>query len=518
MTVGPTAIQERLTGDKDFRKSLRFSIGMFLFLCAIVGIQVSVGASVTLLTLIPFAIIICYFAYTDPFKGVMSLICFASIEGMYRYLAYFAVWEYLLTPAFSLTVLVIFLVRGNLNVTAGRRMPMLIAYVIAVGIGVTAIFNPLGVGIFGSLATFLVWYFIPMMMYPVVYFLKKKPTDIYVFCQILIVVGVFVSLVQLLQYSQGKGWTEAHFPGIEKTLNTSVGFTDARGAQQSSFRPAATTTTGGGAGMWARLSVIAAFVLFAILDKKFLTRLWLLIFGTIGVLGVFMCGTRIFIVFVAADLLFCSLYYANTIRALQKSVLILLAGGLLIRLAFSVSENVTGGFVSERYEKLFADPVTAYQTQRGASIPHAILTASTYPLGIGYSRGTGTRGEFEPGLARFGPGIGDRESQFGAYVSDIGIPGLVAYLALVIGLIANGVKQARQMRFLGTRLMACMGPSLLSSALVIWFAAPIMQGYGIYWIGMAMTFSLAEAEFKERERRRKVWEAQKAPALASAPS
>ncbi|MGC4046857.1 MAG: hypothetical protein QM758_23935 [Armatimonas sp.] len=332
-------------------------------------------------------------------------------------------------------------------------------------------------------------------------------------------VGVFVSLVQLLQYNQGPGWTQAHFPGIEKTLNTNVGFTDTKGAEQSSFRPAATTTTGGGAGMWARLSVIAAFVLFAILDKKFITRLLLLTCGTIGVMGVFLCGTRIFIVFVAADLLFCSVYYASTVRALQKSLLILLAGIVLIRVAFSVSENMTSGFVSDRFEKLFADPVTAYQTQRGASIPHAILTATTYPLGIGYTKGITTRGQFNLEATKFAPGIGDRESQFGAYVADIGIPGLVAYLVLVIGLIYNGVKQARGIHVTSTRMLACLGPSLLSGGFVIWFAAPIMQGYSIYWIVMAMTFSLSENEMKERERRRKVWEAQKTPpALASAPS
>ncbi|MGC4046858.1 MAG: hypothetical protein QM758_23940 [Armatimonas sp.] len=174
MLSGPTAVQESIAGDRNFRQSLRFSVGMFFFLCAIIVCQVFVGSFVTLLTLIPFTIIICYFAYSDPFKGVMSFICFASIEGMYRYLTYFAQWEYLLGPAYALIIITIFLVRGSFNVGSGRRLPMLMAFFAAVFIGVMAIFNPMGCGIFGSLATFLVWYFMPMVMYPTVYFLKRS--------------------------------------------------------------------------------------------------------------------------------------------------------------------------------------------------------------------------------------------------------------------------------------------------------------------------------------------------------
>ncbi len=508
---------ERLTTDHEFRQSLRFSVGMFLFLAAIVLTQMFLGVTATFLMLIPFTAIICYYAYNDPFKGVMCYLCFTAVEGMYRYISYFAQWEYMLSPAYALIIVTIFLAKGKIGTNTGRRLPVIGAFMAAVVLGVVAIFNPLGCGIVGSTATFLVWYFIPMVMYPVVYFVKKKPGDAYLFCLVLIAVGVLVSTVQMIQYMQGSAWTQAHFPGIEKTMNANVNYVDSHGLNKLSFRPASTTAIGGGAGMWARLSVIAAFVLFTVLEKKFVTRLFLLIFGGIGVLGVFLCGTRIFMVFVVADFLFCSLYYATTIKSLQKSLFIVAMGLVLIRISFSVSETITGGFVSERFEKLFADPVTAYQSNRKQAIPNAVLTASSYPLGIGYTKGVTTRGQFESGV-HFGPGIGDRESQFGAYVADVGVPGLVTYIFLVFSMIIVGVRQARRMRQMSLRLIACIGPSLLTGGFIVWFAAPIMQGYCVYWIAMALTFSLTEGEMIERERKRRVWESQKKLALAPPPA
>jgi hypothetical protein len=508
------AREEAGVADADFRSSLKFSVGMFLFLALIVAIQVFVGTTATLLTLIPFTILICYFGYQDPFKGVMVYLCFFSVEGMYRYLTRFAQWEYLLSPTYALILTTIFLGRGRLVAQAGRRLPALALFLGAIIIGVMAIFNPLGIGITGSVATFTVWYLIPMVMYPLVYFVKKRPGDAYLFCLILVVVGVTVSLVQMLQYTQGKAWTEAKFPGIEKTMDATVYYTNAVGASKTSFRPAATTSTGGGGGMWARLCVLSAFVLFAILDRRFVTRAVLLLVGMIGIMGVFLCGVRIAFIFVIADLIFWSLYSATGFRVLRKSLVLLVVGFVLMRISFSVSESMTGGFVSERFEKLFEDPVAAYQSNRQRAIPNAILTATNYPLGIGYSRGTGTRGEFEGG--KFGPGIGDRESQFGAYVADLGIPGLLVYVSLVGVLIYSGVRQTRRLKGTSESLIACIGPSLLSGGFVVWFGASIMSGNAIYWIAMGMTFSLTETELLERERRRRVWESQKQAALTPA--
>jgi hypothetical protein len=490
---------------------------MFLFLCAIVVLQVFAGTIATLLTLVPFTVIICYFGYRDPFKGVMAYLCFLAVEGMYRYLTKFATWEYLLSPFYALVLVAIFLARGQLATQVGRRLPAVSLFVLALSLGLVAIFNPLGAGITGSLATYLVWYFIPMMMYPIVYYVKKKPGDAYLFCLILVVIGVFVSLVQILQFVRGQAWTEATFPGIETTMDANVYFTDAKGLEKRSFRPASTTSIGGGGGFWARLCVLSAFVLSGVLDKRFVTRTMLLIVGMIGILGVFLCGVRNAFVLVAGDFIFWSLFSANGFKALRKSLVLLALGVLLMRFSFSLSESMTGGFVSERFEKFFEDPLAAYQSNRKTALSNAVLTATNYPLGIGYSRGVKTRGEHE--TIRFGAGIGDRESQFGAYVADLGVPGLLVYVFLAGTMIYGGVRQARRIRSTNQLLIACIGPSILAGACVVWFSASIMSGAAIYWMAMGMTFSMADMEQRERSRQRRVWESKNtSPALSSSPS
>ena len=457
---------------------------MFFFLMLTLFATVSAGSAGAYIMLLPFTIIIMNYSFKDPFKATMCYFCFLSYEGMYRYLSSFAQYSYFISPFYAIFIIYVAFNKGFLVVNSREKLPYAVIFIFIILIGFLQIFNPSGAGVISGVATFVVWYLFPMMMYPLLFNIKKNKNDLILFLLILIVVSVSTSIVALLQYSQGETWMLQKFPGSEKANKMGIGFHTANGVERGAFRPVGTGTQRGAYAAWSRLGMLPGFLFLTLPNSKNIFRIIGLGSIAINLFAIFISGTRTSLIMSIIDIILYLIFSSTSLKSIIRSSIILIVSIVFFRIAFSAASSNTDGFISQRFEGLLTDPTTTFQRDRGANIDIIGTLAMTVPFGVGYTRGTEGGGAVTDSTQ-------NRETQFSALIYDWGVPGMALMFLINIFIVVSCVRSGLKLKDPVLKLTTMTCGAFIGTHLIEWFGGPILQANYIHWFSAGIGLSLS---------------------------
>jgi hypothetical protein len=456
----------------DGMSAFKFAGLLFAYLCLIVVATIVGGATGAYFMLAPLVAATLYFAASDPAKALICFLSFLSMEGMYRYVINFAPASYVLSPVIAGLMVMVFQSRGNLVFNRSNTLPYVGLYLFILFIGFLQIFNPRGSGIYDGLATYSFWYFCPMVMFPIIYYVKIKKDSFSFFIIALVMISAFVSLVATLQYLQGSAWTYHYFPGSEKTNKMGLFFNS-----KSVFRPMSMSTIHGGYGFWSAMGILPAFIIISLQKIKISIRVICLLAIVIDIYAILISGTRSALMIVIMQVVIYVVLKINSVAsAIRVSLLLLVVFGVF-RGVFALAETNSAGFVADRFEDVLSNPAESYNKNRGSNLGVLLPMIAENPLGKGYQRGTAVAGATTDTT--------NRETQFAALISDWGVIGMVLMMVLSILFLVKmyGIRRVkRSMRY----SFIDMSIALMLAYIILYFVAAVLQANYFFWMLIAL--------------------------------
>jgi hypothetical protein len=459
--------------------AFKFVALLFSYLCLIIVATISVGAVGTYFLLAPLVAATLYFCVSDPVKALVCFLSFLSMEGMYRYVVNFSPASYVLAPVIAGLMVMVFQSRGNLVFNRSTTLPYAGLYSFILFIGFLQIFNPRGAGIFDGLASYSFWYFCPMIMLPIIYFVKLKKEDFPLFVMALIMISIFVSLVGILQYIQGSTWTYTHFPGSEKTNKMLLAFKSGY-----VFRPMSMSTLHGTFGFWSAMGVLPAFVIMGFKNVKVFIRSACLISLMINLYAILISGGRAALMLALMQLIIYFVLKINSITSAVRVSLLLLVIFGLFRGVFALAESNSGGFVGSRFEDVLSNPAESYEKNRGGNLSVILPMIAANPFGKGYLRGTEGAGMTTD--------TGNRETQFAALITDWGVIGMLTMMILSILFLGKMNQIRKEKVFMRYRFIE-IAFAIILTYIILYFIGPVLQANYFFW--MLIAFALRSRQF-----------------------
>lgn len=448
---------------------------LFAYLCFIIAATISFGAAGAYFLLAPLVGATLYFATSEPIKSLICFLSFLAMEGMYRYLVNFAGFSYVLSPLIFGLIVIALQSRGNLVFNRLNKLPYVGLYLFVLLIGFLQIFNPKGAGIYDGLATYSFWYFCPMMFFPVIYYVKLKRTDFSLFLISLIMISLLVSLVGILQHSQGSVWTYSHFPGSEKTNKMGLGFKSV-----SVFRPMSTSTMHGGYGLWSAMGILPAFFVIGLPKLKSSIKLICSTVLLVDLYAILISGGRAALMLAIIQIIIYAALKIDSLKSAIRVSLLLIVLFSIFKGAFSLAENSSSGFVGDRFEGILSNPTETFEKSRSGNLTALIPMIAESPFGKGYQRGTSGGGVSTDITS-------NRETQFAALIADWGLIGMVSMVILSV-LFLIKMYEIRKMKFKKKNNFVDISIALLISYIILYFAAPILQANYFFWMLIAFSF------------------------------
>ena len=288
-----------------------------------------------------------------------------------------------------------------------------------------------------------------------------------------------VGLVSFVQYLGGQDWTWAHFPGTKEVISQNMR-SMVKGEQISdiaSFKPPGTTGFGGGTSIFPAFMFPLTFALSMLSgDLKFSPRVKLCFYA---ILMAFIVIILINSVRSALVIAFCGvtvtvILIGSRLRARMRTSLI--ACAVLALGAWTISQSVSQGGVTNRFGSTLSNPTGALQDDRQTFFDNGLNIVSLSPFGVGLGR-TGAAG------ARLGGGGGDTlgftpfsEAYLGTIIFETGILGAIFITGILIMFMVLGYRAMVRLQEPDDRFLTA---SILSVFVVIFanfFVSPILLG------------------------------------------
>ena len=355
------------------------------------------------------------------------------------------------------------------------RLPPLSGYVLAfVAVVLVQVFNPSTDGIVrGLAATRPHLEFVPLFFFG--YVLMREQRHLRVFLLLVCVIAAVNGVVSLIQFNLAPAQLAAWGPGyaelIQGTGDVSgrIFYDEASGG--SFLRPFGLGADTGFAGFVGVLGVPAVLALIATANRRWAGRLGApLAIGII--LAVATSQTRSAVVAaVVALVAFAAFALASGRRALA------LAGvAALLAVAVGVTSSLSGSDNSaalDRYDSISPTSVLgATRESRGGSLGLLPAYAEQFPLGAGLGQ-VGPASSFGTRIAGDQPLSG--ETEFNFLVVELGIIGLLVFLALQLRLLALSAR-LRRVADPETRLLLAGCAAPLFAIAASWIAGPVSAG------------------------------------------
>jgi hypothetical protein len=354
------------------------------------------------------------------------------------------------------------------------------------------LFHPNAISLFASLASFKV-HLTMLVLFFLGYSQCRSLDKIERAMLIVGLLGTFISLVGLLQYLQGS----------ESLYSLSSIYRDRSEAIGGDFRPWSTTNAPGGISFGAFISTACWLGLINSENTPYNRKIAYTIMFLISLIALPLSQVRIMVLAVLCGATIFLIICGKRIlkRTIFTALLLVLLGfvgyygAITLATRAGVDEqNIGNEFqVVGRMHSLLKRE--SYEQYTGNIFNTLIDVTTTYPLGQGLNRvGPGAAQFISDGGGPLLPGL--YENTFSATISELGLPGLLLQIALLVGVL---IRIKRVMRLPGQpRRVFVLGAAIISYLLTCWIAGmkgPIFFGglpAAIYWYFLGLGLSLAE--------------------------
>ena len=474
----PAAVGTAITPDPDARRlwfvlALPAVLAFLVFLVTVIG---TAAAGPFLLVLVP---LVLWASFRDTERALCVYLAWCWLDGTIRGLFHSA----------PVSIVARDLVLGLIVVGWGAqrlqnrhldpiRVPpgTLLVALFAVNC-LLQIFNPFAGGIVQSIGGLkLHLSAVPLLFLG--YDVIRRPAQVRSLFLFLALMTLIVGAASYVQYTQGPNWTWAHFPGSQDAIGSNLlksHFGVDRGMAVQ-FKPPGTTSGGGGAGAYVGIIFPLAFVLPLLPGRLAFSkpaRAGLVALLLAFLVIVFVNQVRSALVSAFCGVLLCGLLAGGKLRLrlLAATAVCLVLGGI----AFSFSQGVSQGGVTDRFATTFADPVDALHKDRRTFFDDAVFIVTHSPTGVGMGRVGGAVGRLgdsgsDPGFAIFS------EAYLGAVMYETGIIGGVLIVSLILSFIGRGFLALRRLADADDKLLATAIIALLVIFFANFFVTPILLG------------------------------------------
>jgi hypothetical protein len=340
------------------------------------------------------------------------------------------------------------------------------------------VFNPFAVGIVQSIGGLkLHLSAIPLLFLG--YDVIRRPSQVRSFFLFLTLLTLIMGCVSYAQYAHGPSWTWAHFPGTQEAIGSNLNagrLGEVRG-MTATFKPPGTSTGGGAAGAFVGIIFPLAFVLPLLsgslrFSRKFRAALIAVLLALI--VFIFINAVRSALVNALCGILLSGLLIGGKLRVrmLAAIAVCLVLGGI----AFSVSQGVSQGGVTDRFASTFADPVDALHKDRRTFFDDAVFIVTHSPTGVGLGRVGAAGGRLgggsgsDPGFAVFS------EAYLGSIMYETGIIGGLLITALALSFIWRCYTALGRLTDPDDKLLLTAITALLVIIFANFFVTPILLG------------------------------------------
>jgi len=462
-------------------------LGIVLTLVLIGTLFVSKG--IAMASLGAFVIAIMYFSYTNRAIALLLFLSYAAMEGMYKYLTGFSQVVYAVKPLLVVLIVAISLTAMRMRKFSFKNPPLGSIVALLAGWGAVVILHPTGCGLFGSVSTYVVWYLSPLALMYLTYNYMRETRYLEMFCYFLVTVGAVVSVFSCVQFAMGQAWTMAHLPGYNLVNQGEWWVLNDKGhAISTSWRPAGTTSMGGGGGLWSQRGLIAGIglLLYSRIPTPF--KPWLYASLVANLAGLMVSGCRLYVIVGGLEVGILILMLSRTPRAFLRNsgaIFVLCTLGLI---ASTVTQNISGGVIAARYAKTLDNPLESYSHDRGGVMWRGTMMLSALeenPFGVGYQRGVDS-GRV---MAKSDMVIINRDDEFNSIAADYGIPGVILLFALIAGSMAYGLRIVKTCSTT-LRPLAAMLLTTHCGNLIMMFGGPVLQANETFWMVLGLLLAI----------------------------
>jgi len=433
---------------------------------------------------------------------------YAALEGMYKYLTSYSQAVYVVKPLLIVVLVGGWLLHRKRQTGRAPAPPLVAATMLFIIWSFLMAFHPAGGGVAGGVATAILWYGGPAAFYYMGHHAAQRSVaNVERILYVLGAVSTMVSAFALVQYLMGQPWTEAHLPGYATMSRTSASWfvaDESKGGFVAGWRPASTTSMPGGGAFYAYLGVLFTFGLLLRPSITLRTRITLIVCSLLNFVALLVTGVRLYVVILmfAAPLLL--LLSARTPRVLGRNAGFAVLAAMICLGGFLTAQMLSGGALIHRYAETLANPMARYQKDRGGSLTYLPTFLSANPFGMGYQRGV--EGYSQQGFARkYGSNSTlaslNRETQFNSVAIDMGLPGLVLLVGLLVAILVQGWRALRLLSDPSLRVLGATLFVLLCGYAMACLGGPALQGADPFWTAAALLFSLPLLQNQNRQRR-----------------
>lgn len=442
---------------------------------------VAIGSAIALVLVVVLA------AFKDANISLIGFLAYSAMEGMYKYLTNFSSVIYVIKPALLGFIVLMWLVNTRLMRKKLRLFPLSAFMGVFLLWGLAQVLNPFARGIASGLATYLVWYLLPITMLPLVLNTTRSEGKEARIRFAIVVMSVVVSLFAILQFRMGRAWTESHLPGYASMSASDWWATDSSGKIiAASFRPASTTATGGGGGYWAHLGVLFALTFVIAPGISLRMRIISSVLLMINMMGILVSGVRLYIVILPVETLFWIAVTARSIRQVARNIGLTAVAALIMYGGFLAAQALSNGKLGARYKETISSPLTKFQKDRGNNFAFLPFFLSQFPLGVGYQHALGGYAgkANEAGALKL-----NRETVFNETATDFGVPGLVFTLGFLLGFPFYGWKVVKSIKDKTQSFTAGLYVGIMAGYFFMGFGGPSLQAADFYWLSIGLVFS-----------------------------
>lgn len=339
------------------------------------------------------------------------------------------------------------------------------------------IFNPYSLGLVSSIAGLkLHLAAIPLLF--VAYDTIRRREQVRALFLFLTLATLVIGILSFAQYTEGRDWTYAHFPGTKDVISQSLHATRVGGSitEAASFKPPGATGFGGGTGTFIGLIFPLTFALLMLTEKfGFSKRAKAALLGIVlaFIVFIFVNGVRSALVMAIVGVLISGILIGGRlrVRALALCAVCLVLG----MVAWTYSQALSQGGVTDRFSSTFSDPVDALHKDRHTFFDDVADIAVHSPMGIGLGR-------VGPAAARLGSGNNDlgfvvfSESYLGNMMYETGIIGGILIACITLTFIVRGYLATLRLRDPDDKFLATAILAVLAIIFGNFFVSPILLG------------------------------------------
>lgn len=447
-------------------------------LAALVALVPVMGAAAAGLFLLVLAPLVLWAAFRDTERAIYVYFAWCWLDGTLRGLLHSSAVSIV---ARDIVLGVIVIGWGMQRLFSRHRDPLrvppgtLLVALFTVNC-VLQVFNPFAAGIVQSIGGLkLHLSAVPLLFLG--YDVFRRPAQIRSLLLFLALMTLIMGCVSYVQYAQGPSWTYAHFPGTKDVIGSnlsSLRLGEGRG-MTATFKPPGTSTGGGAAGAFVGILFPLAFVLPLLSGRlRFPTaaRAALAVLLPVFLVFIFINAVRSALVSAFCGIAVCGLLAGGRLRVrlLAAAAACLVLGSL----AFTVSQGISQGGVSDRFASTFADPADALHKDRRTFFDDAAFIVTHSPTGVGLGRvgaaGGRLGGGSSPGFAVFS------ESYLGSIMYETGILGGLLITALAALFIGRCFLCLQRLKDPDDKLLLTAITALLVIIFANFFVTPILLG------------------------------------------